>query len=318
VKPKSTVLVIFLSLSTGAVSTAAEIGLPFIRGDANGSGDVNITDPVFVLRYFFASGAAPGCDDACDATDDGRLTITDSIFLLRYLFSGGPAPYDPSGACGLDPTEDSLGCAESGSCPVEIPCVSEDDVNALLGGSIETELCLPAGILNVPADPLTISVCPSDKAAPCGVLESPGCPVRLTKIAARIDVAGSRIVIPIEGRMDDLPVDIEAAIVGTTTCATDFHGETADLPFSLDLVVPLVLEEKAPGDYEITGIGDMTIEDVSLRLTASGGLVCTLFQAGQDALIAPLIGILEETLKGLTAGLPAELQGLRVCAGDGA
>jgi hypothetical protein len=81
---------------------------PFIRGDADGSGKLNITDPIRVLRYLFGGGDAPASFDAGDANDDGKLNIADAIFLLSHLFLGGRPPPPPFPAPGLDPTADDL------------------------------------------------------------------------------------------------------------------------------------------------------------------------------------------------------------------
>lgn len=90
----------------------------FRRGDANGSGDVDIADAVFVLASLFVPGASPSsCADAADANDDGAVDISDAVRLLSALFTGSsgplPAPY-PS--CGPDPTADGLDCGSS-PCP---------------------------------------------------------------------------------------------------------------------------------------------------------------------------------------------------------
>lgn len=88
----------------------------FLRGDANGDGGIDISDPVGVLRYLFAGAGPPGgalpCDDALDADDSGDLSITDAIYGLAFLFQGGPAPPAPFPEPGPDPTteDDPLGC----------------------------------------------------------------------------------------------------------------------------------------------------------------------------------------------------------------
>lgn len=84
---------------------------PFVRGDANSDGRVNITDGVFVLNFLFAGGSDPLCEDAVDADDSGDIVITDGIFILNFLFSGGPPPAAPYPECGSDPTFDCSTCA---------------------------------------------------------------------------------------------------------------------------------------------------------------------------------------------------------------
>lgn len=65
---------------------------PFIRGDANGDGTVNIADTTTILSYLFGSAAGISpivCIDAGDANDDNRLDVADSVYVLSYLFGGG-------------------------------------------------------------------------------------------------------------------------------------------------------------------------------------------------------------------------------------
>ncbi len=81
----------------------------FRRGDVDGDGAVEITDPIAILARLFLGGEAPGCPDAADANDDGELNLTDPIAILSRLFLGGealppPGPLD----CGVDPTADGL------------------------------------------------------------------------------------------------------------------------------------------------------------------------------------------------------------------
>lgn len=87
--------------------------LPFVRGDADGDGEVRLTDAIVLLGYLFRGAAARDCDDARDANDDGSVDLSDAVTVLRYLFdprvASLPAPFLGSG---LDPTEDELGCAE--------------------------------------------------------------------------------------------------------------------------------------------------------------------------------------------------------------
>jgi hypothetical protein len=89
----------------------------FHRGDPNATGEVDLSDAVFIFGYLFTGGDAPGCLEAADAQNDGVIDISDGIYLLLYLFAGGlePAPPGPSTApCGQDPdvpgAAGDLGC----------------------------------------------------------------------------------------------------------------------------------------------------------------------------------------------------------------
>ena len=92
-------------------------GAGFRRGDSNASGDLNITDGVFVLNYLFLGGPEPPCQDAADSDDNGTLNITDGVRILNYLFLGGPAPPAPGpDSCGSDPSADDLPACVYASC----------------------------------------------------------------------------------------------------------------------------------------------------------------------------------------------------------
>ncbi len=85
----------------------------FIRGDDNGDGNVDLSDPIFSLTHQFAAGPAAGCMESMDSNDDGQLNITDSIFTLTHLFAGGPALPAPYPDCGAMTGGASLGCETS-------------------------------------------------------------------------------------------------------------------------------------------------------------------------------------------------------------
>ena len=86
-------------------------GRPFVRGDADESGAVNVADVVSVLMYLFEKGPDITCKDAADVNDDGRIDISDTVYLLFYLFGEGPPPPAPFPEPGTDPTlADELSC----------------------------------------------------------------------------------------------------------------------------------------------------------------------------------------------------------------
>jgi hypothetical protein len=91
-------------------SSVFEASAEFIRADANGDGNVDLSDAVATLMYLFMGGVAH-CRDASDANDDGILNMTDPIFVLHFLFLGGSAPPWPFPDQGWDSTDDTLGCA---------------------------------------------------------------------------------------------------------------------------------------------------------------------------------------------------------------
>ncbi len=101
---------------TNLITVNTVAGPGFSRGDVNQDGSVDIGDAIGTLSYIFG-GIVPGnCLDALDMADTGTLDIAGPIYLLGYLFSNGPAPAAPFGACGEDPTADSIPC-DAPPCP---------------------------------------------------------------------------------------------------------------------------------------------------------------------------------------------------------
>ena len=74
---------------------------PCLCGDADGGGDVNIGDAVYLILYIFANGQSPMCSGSPnlypgDANGSGDITIGDAIFLVKYIFANGEAPVNCS------------------------------------------------------------------------------------------------------------------------------------------------------------------------------------------------------------------------------
>jgi hypothetical protein len=92
--------------------------IAFRRGDVNGDGAFDISDPVALLGALFAGAGPLVCADAADSNDDGANDVADAISLLNALFvPGSPPPPAPGPAvCGTDPTVDALGCGAT-ICP---------------------------------------------------------------------------------------------------------------------------------------------------------------------------------------------------------
>ncbi len=94
----------------------------FVRGDTNGDGSYDISDPVNLLTVLFTvvfPAPIPPCLDAADANDDGNLDISDPVYILSDLFiTGSPSPPSPHPDCGFDPTDtDPLDCQQFDACP---------------------------------------------------------------------------------------------------------------------------------------------------------------------------------------------------------
>jgi hypothetical protein len=65
---------------------------PFIRGDANHDGMVNVTDVVYLINYLFIGGPLPVPYSAGDVDGNTLLNVSDVVYLINYLFVGGPPP----------------------------------------------------------------------------------------------------------------------------------------------------------------------------------------------------------------------------------
>ena len=92
---------------------------PFIRGDVNGDGALDIADASFVFNYLFLGGEGSTCVSAMNSNaEDGPPNLTAGVFLLNFLFMGGsapPAPYPECDSSSLQIDLD-LGCESSSAC----------------------------------------------------------------------------------------------------------------------------------------------------------------------------------------------------------
>ncbi len=108
--PLSVLFLVFsLSFCRGSDLQAAG----FLSGEVNGQPGINITDVIYILKYLFLGARLP-CKEAADVNDNGEIGIDDALHLLKFLFLAAPQPLPPyPDFCGVDPTEDSLGCEKS-------------------------------------------------------------------------------------------------------------------------------------------------------------------------------------------------------------
>ena len=80
--------------ATGATEDTASFSESrWICGDANGSGNVDIDDVIYLLQtYIFGAGAPPDPYESGDADSSGVVEICDVVYLVAYIFHGGPPP----------------------------------------------------------------------------------------------------------------------------------------------------------------------------------------------------------------------------------
>ncbi len=296
---------------------AAAQDIFFRRGDANEDGKMDLSDAVFVVERLFVVQEPIVCSDSADATDDGLVDVTDVIKITAYLFLGFEPPPPPFSECGLDPTEDGLSCDAFAPCNTEEPaCIDEAAAEALVG-EIDFKdgliICLPAGGAAVPVEGFEIAICPEEEApAECGDTGEPGCPIEILGATALADFEEGRIGFRVEGRVEDLPISMDAFI--PTTCTLTMHSaEGEDVPFNFEIVVPLEIEENDEGRREIVGIGEAVIENPDIEVTAGGGLLCGLFGAAGGALSDMFLAPFAETVNQLVDSLRDDLIGLEIC-----
>lgn len=65
-----------------------------IRGDADGSGTINIADLTYLINRLFFGGDPFPCAGEGDVDGSGSINVGDVVYLVDYLFFGGlpPAP----------------------------------------------------------------------------------------------------------------------------------------------------------------------------------------------------------------------------------
>ena len=63
-------------------------------GDANGDGQVNVGDAVYLIGYIFKQGPAPDPECLGDANGDAGINVGDVVYLIAYIFKSGPAPVE--------------------------------------------------------------------------------------------------------------------------------------------------------------------------------------------------------------------------------
>ncbi|MEM7164585.1 MAG: hypothetical protein AAF581_03935 [Planctomycetota bacterium] len=94
---------------------AIHVEVPFVRGDINADGSINLADAIFLLTFLFQSGTPPTCSAAADSNYDDGVDIGDAIHLLTFVFLGGAPPSAPHPQCGAG-SPSSLDCGAFAPC----------------------------------------------------------------------------------------------------------------------------------------------------------------------------------------------------------
>lgn len=110
-KPVVVALVVMLTSESSMWAVVHDV--PFLRGDANNDGSVDVFDDTVIFEWLNLGGEDRSCLAASDMNDDGAVDNSDVLCMLQWIFMGGVAPPAPFPACAVDPTPDNLGCVES-------------------------------------------------------------------------------------------------------------------------------------------------------------------------------------------------------------
>jgi hypothetical protein len=72
---------------------------PYVCGDVNGDGNVNLIDILYLIDYKYSSppGDPPVPEESGDVNNDGNVNLIDILYLIDYKYSDPPGP-DPD--CG--------------------------------------------------------------------------------------------------------------------------------------------------------------------------------------------------------------------------
>jgi hypothetical protein len=93
----------------------SDLMVPFIRGDSNADGLVNISDPITTVLFLFTTKPLT-CLRAADSDLDGSVMFGDVVATLTCLFQARPPIDLPFPGCGTDPNADALTCENFGPC----------------------------------------------------------------------------------------------------------------------------------------------------------------------------------------------------------
>jgi hypothetical protein len=87
-----------VSDAVGATTDAyfeAEFIRPYVCGDANMDGGVNVGDAIYIINFIFKGGSVPDPYEAAYTNGDELLNVGDAVYLINHIFVGGDAPICP-------------------------------------------------------------------------------------------------------------------------------------------------------------------------------------------------------------------------------
>ena len=76
------------NLPTLAVFAGSTPEPSYVRGDANGDGEIGMPDVMFVVNYILGNPADTFNADAADANLDGEIGMPDVMFIVNYILNG--------------------------------------------------------------------------------------------------------------------------------------------------------------------------------------------------------------------------------------
>ncbi len=293
----------------GGLSVVAVLySAPFLRGDANQSGSIDLGDGISALMYLFAGGTTT-CEDALDANDSGTIDLSDPIGVLMYLFAGGTAPAPPFPDCGDDAaTPDGLDCAafDTEICPAgPAECFSEADVGVIVDEYLGQSICLPSPAYEGTVEEYYIVACPEGCCTCTG--GAPGCEVTIAAADVDVDLTTGTL-------SASLTAEAEAFVLDVTTTISTAHC-TGDIAITGTVTGTFTLE---PTEWEnvytfgqVTSL-TFTVDDLSMT-NVSGGLICNLLAAGAGLLAPEVANALNESAPEFIASIEEALAGAYIC-----
>lgn len=109
----------FLGTCLVQLLSLADATPPFVRGDPNDDGKMDIADAVWIFNELFLGERATACAAASDSNGDGQRNMSDGLYVIQYEFLGGRPPDPPFPNCSPSSSEADrlLGCeSPPGAC----------------------------------------------------------------------------------------------------------------------------------------------------------------------------------------------------------